>query len=215
MDVDIEVDEQDRPGGDHSSGGGTALTEEDALFDNGEGDVEPEAMTSANPSPQELLVTELVSEGMGLTQARRAVAEKYDAAAMQLDNLLHALPTEKLIPDDRGKWLYVAIKDGYGPTKGYARFLEEQGTKQRRREAQEKRDAAQRVKNEAERILFDELDLTEEEKAALRQKARNCVPPIFRNDNNPMTRDMIKNNYEALVLGKEVKDYGVWPVPGW
>ena len=164
-----------------------------------------------DPSPQELLLTELVSEGMGEGQARKAVAKSYDAAAMQLANLRHALPGEKILPS-RGGWLHLAITRGYGHTKGYAKHLEEQKAAEQRRVAQERREAERLTRIEAERVDFDSIanDLTPDEDAALRQKARNCVPPLYREGR---CDKMIQTNYEALLRGEKKKEYSVWEVP--
>ncbi len=167
------------------------------------------------PSPQELLLAELVSEGMGEGQTRVAVRDHYDMAVYQLANLRHVLPSEKILPS-RGGWLYKAVTTGYGPTKGYQQFLETQKAEQKRREAQARDQAAHQARIEAERVSFDavEQELTPEEEAALRQRARNCVHPDFRKRGEAKCANMIEVNYKALLAGEERKEYKFWPAPG-
>ncbi len=164
-----------------------------------------------DPSPPEMLLAELVSEGLGEGHARMAVRDHYAAAVMQLANLRHALPGEKILPS-RGGWLHLAITRGYGHTKGYAQYLSEQKAAEQRRAAQARREADRLARMEAERVNFDAIanDLTPEEDAALRQKARNCVPPEYRKGGEVRCAKLVQANYEMLLRGEGKKEYGFW-----
>ncbi len=174
-------------------------------------------------SPQEILLQELVSEGMGEGQAKMAVRDHYDMAVYQLANLRHALPGEKILPSNGG-WLHLAVNRPYGPTKGYQQFLEVQKAEEKRQAATAKRQAAtaereaeRLARNEVERVLFDEAEaeLSCEEFAVLRQRARNCVPPELRQVSSAAKcTAMVQTNFEALLRGEKRKEYSFWAVPG-
>ncbi len=194
------------------SAGGFDLTEEEQIF-------EDDPLGAAVPAPvslsQEALLKELISEGMGEARAKAAVRDRYDAAVMQLENLRRALPTEVLKPSSRGAWLNVAIRDGYGPTKGYTKHLAAQKAEQERQEVLAREEAARQAQNESERILFDEFEanLSETEYAALRQRARNCVHPDWRKRGEAKCALMIAENYKSLLRGDEITEHCFWAVP--
>ena len=169
-------------------------------------------IASVDPATQEMLLKELVTEGMGVGQAQKAVANHFEAAAMQLENLRYALPEEVLRPANRGAWLHVAITDGYGPTKGYARHLAGKEATVKRQAASERREAAQQAESEAKRAV--ELELTPDETASLNQKARNRVRPELRRRSEIRNAALIRANYEKLLAREKIVEFAAWSVPG-
>ena len=164
-------------------------------------------------SPKETLLAELILEGMGAAKAREAVCNRYEIAMMQLANLRHALPTEKILPS-RGGWLYKAITTDYGPTKGYQQFLNIQKAEGGRRAAQAKGEAEHQAQIEAERAAYEQAEssLSAEQLADLRQRARNCVHPDFRKNGEARCVRMVQVNYQKLLRGERVSEYALWPL---
>ena len=224
-----EQDEQKRLDADDSSGDVGDPSEENKLYDDGAYDaadanqviaqvgaapsLNPKTMTRVASSPQEILIAELVSEGMGKGQAKEAVRCHYDVAIYQLENLRHALQSDKILPS-RGGWLYKAITTGYGPTKGHQQFLEAQKAEHERRKVLARDEAARQARIESERISFDEFkaNLSPEEDAVLRQRARNCVHPDWRKRGEAKCALMVTENYKSLLKGEERMEYALWPL---
>ena len=109
----------------------------------------------------------------------------------------------------------MAIRDGYGQTKGYTKHLAVQKAEQERRETLARAEAARQNQVESECIFFDEFEanLSEEEYAALRQRARNCVHPDWRKRGEAKCALMVAENYKSLLRGDEITEHCFWAVP--
>ncbi|MGI4791665.1 MAG: hypothetical protein ACRYFS_22815 [Janthinobacterium lividum] len=155
------------------------------------------------------LVTQLRGEGMGKAQAETLALTEYEECHKQLENLRDALPTEQLKPS-RGGWIFGAITQGYGPTKGHEAKLKQEAKKQAARVKMEAKWAEQDAKAAKPMAILAEVtnSLTAEEEAELRQRARNCVHPDFRKRKS--SDRLIEQNYLALVRGEKIKEYCVW-----
>jgi hypothetical protein len=167
------------------------------------------AAPEPDPNLQDALVQELIAEGMGEKQAHSAARDRYDVAVEQLANLRHALPTEAIKPS-RGGWLYLAIKDGYDPTKGHEKWL-------RAEKARLARTASSgRAKPESAKRQSDApaaQPLSPDQIAALLQQARNCVHPDFRALGEAKCERMVAQNYNRLRAGDQLEEHGAWPEP--
>ncbi len=183
----------------------------------------PESAEDQQPSPEDRLFEALAAEGMGEAQARQAASENFPKAEYQLANLRYALPDEKLIPADRGKWLFVAIRNGYGPTKGYQQHLDAERKAQEAAAGRAAAQARQATRLEAESAKPTTLLSTEErlallppeEQASLRQRARNAMPTNMRlrranEAKNSGREKMVDRFLRRLLDGVEVEDHGEW-----
>lgn len=133
------------------------------------------------------LVAELTAAGLNRDVARRFAAASPEECRRQLDHMPFVRFGEGGFLGGRGKWLRLAIEQGFGPPDGYeaaqAKRQERERQAQRRQLSAEAEAREQAEKERKSREFWQRLEAIKadpEQWAALRQEAVQGLPPPLR-----------------------------------